>query len=197
MGWSRNELARRAKLAQPSLRSIEKGITKEVKYSTISKIASATGKDLSFFTGNIAMEGDVPQSVGVVPLISWVQAGNKNAVADPYPPGAAEEWEEVTVPASKLAFALRVRGDSMFKSEGVSFPDGTIIVVEPEMDARNGDFVVVRFENTDEATFKQLIVDGRMKILKPLNPAYPTMQVTEDCRLCGVVIESNLRRTFR
>jgi SOS-response transcriptional repressor LexA len=136
MGWSRNELARRAKLAQPSLRSIEKGITKEVKYSTISKIASATGKDLAFFTGNIAMEGDVPQTVGVVPIISWVQAGNKNAVADPYPPGAAEDWEEVTVPASKLAFALRVRGDSMFKPEGISFPDGTVIVVEPEMDAR-------------------------------------------------------------
>jgi SOS-response transcriptional repressor LexA len=55
----------------------------------------------------------------------------------------------------------------------------------------------VRFEDTDEATFKQLIVDGRLKLLKPLNPAYPTVQVTEDCRLCGVVIESNLRRKFR
>jgi SOS-response transcriptional repressor LexA len=69
--------------------------------------------------------------------------------------------------------------------------------VDPEIQAKNGDYVVVRFEHTDEATFKRLVVDGPMKLLKPLNPAYPTIQVTDDARLCGVVVESNMRKRYR
>lgn len=194
-GWSTTELARKAGLAQPSLRAIEKGETKEVKYSTISKIAAATGETVEFFTGNVVVEDGVP--LGVVPVISWVQAGIKKAVADPFQPGAAEDWEEVTVPVSKHAFALRVRGDSMVQPDGVGFPEGTIIIVDPELQAKHGDYVVVRFEHSDEATFKRLVVDGPLKLLKPLNPTYPTMPITEDARLAGVVVESNMRRKFR
>lgn len=194
-GWSTTQLAKKAGLAQPSLRAIEKGITKEVKYSTISRIAAATGKAVEFFTGNVVLEEDVLH--GVVPVISWVQAGTKNAVVDPFPPGAADDWEDVTVPVSKYTFALRVRGDSMVTPDGKGFPEDTIIIVDPEIQAKHGDYVVVRFEDTDEATFKRLVVDGPMKLLKPLNPAYPTIQVPADARLCGVVVESNMRRRFR
>lgn len=132
-----------------------------------------------------------------IPLISWVQAGNKNAAIDPFPPGAPEEWEEVTVQVSKDAFALRVRGDSMVAPDGSGFPEGSIIVVDPGLEARNGDYVVVRFNDTDEATFKRLVVDGPLRLLKALNPSYPTIQVTEDARLAGVVVEHRMIRRLR
>lgn len=138
---------------------------------------------------------DVPSSR--VPIVSWVQAGKKNPVADPHQPGAADDWEDVTVPASKATFALRVRGDSMVAADGTGFPEGTIIIVDPAVQAKSGHYVVVRFQDSDEATFKRLVVDGPMKVLKPLNAAYPVIPVTEDARLCGVVVESNMRRKFR
>lgn len=132
-----------------------------------------------------------------LPLISWVQAGHKKAVSDPFPPGAPEEWEEATVAVSKDAFALRVRGDSMVAPDGTGFPPESIIIVDPNVEARNGDYVVVRFQDSDEATFKRLVIDGPLRLLKPLNPSYPTIQVTEDARLAGVVVEHRLSRRFR
>lgn len=197
-GWKPAELARRASLSQPTVWALENGVTKEVKFSTIQKIAAATGKHVAFFTGG--KEDNVATDVNQyrrVPLISWVQAGRARPVSDPYHPAAPEEWEDVTVAVSAETFALRVRGDSMVAPDGSGFPEGAIIIVDPAMEARNGDFVVVRFQNSDEATFKRLVVDGPMKLLRPLNPTYPTIHITEDARLCGVVVEVNIRRRFR
>lgn len=192
------ELARQAKLSQPTVWALENGLTKEVKHSTIAKLAQAVGKSPGFLTGDKDQNtSDTVHYVARVPVISWVQAGKKNAVTDPFPPGAAEEWEDTTVTVSNGTFALRVRGDSMVAPDGTGFPDGSIIIIDPEAEARNGDYVVVRFDNTDEATFKRLLVDGPLKILKPLNPAYPSIPVTEDARLAGVVVEVNMRRRFR
>jgi SOS-response transcriptional repressor LexA len=66
------------------------------------------------------------------------------------------------------------------------FPDGSIIIVEPDITAQPGDYVIVR-QNGDEATFKQLVIDGSLYSLKPLNPRYPIMQLHADAVICGVV----------
>lgn len=194
---STSELARRAGLSQPTVWALENGHTTEVRLSTLAKIARATGMSWEYFTGDINTDGVVSPAQGTVPLISWVQAGKPRSVSDPYQPGSAEEWEDVMVPVSKTAFALRVRGDSMVAPDGSGFPEGTIIIVDPALTAKSGDYVVVRFQDSDEATFKRLIVDGPLKLLKALNPSYPAIPVTEDARLSGVVVESNMRRKFR
>lgn len=198
-GWSQAQLARAVGVSQPTISDLEAGITQEPKHSTIQKIASATGKTLAFFTGS--KDDNVTTAIvnrsARVPLISWVQAGQKNPVSDPYHPTAPEEWEDVTVAVSSDTFALRVRGDSMVAPDGSGFPEGAVIIVDPKIDARNGDYVVVRFQNSDEATFKRLVIDGPLKLLRPLNPTYPTINITDDARLCGVVVEVNVRRKFR
>ena len=124
-----------------------------------------------------------------LPLISWVQAGLFQQVEDPYQPGEADDWIPVTKKFSKRSFALRVRGDSMVdpSGQGPSFPPGSIICVEPEASVAHRDFVIVRLENSKEATFKQLIIDGSEVFLKPLNPRYPIMKIDSDAVVCGVV----------
>jgi SOS-response transcriptional repressor LexA len=168
-----------------------------VKHATLQKLASATGRHISYFTGEPDQNTLSNVNLRRVPLVSWVQAGKKNPVSDPHPPGAPEEWEEASVSVSEGTFALKVRGDSMVAPDGSGFPDGATIIVDPAIEARNGDFVVVRFNDADEATFKKLVVDGPLKILKPLNPTYPPIPVTEDARLAGVVVETYTRRRFR
>lgn len=85
----------------------------------------------------------------------------------------------------------------MVATDGSGFPEGCTIIVDPSVEARNGDFVVVRFNDADEATFKRLVVDGPRKFLKPLNPTYENIDVTEDARLAGVVVERRLITKFR
>ena len=51
-------------------------------------------------------------------------------------------------------------------------------------------YVVVRMEDSHEATFKQLIVEGDRQYLKALNPDWPKriIEVTANATLCGVVV---------
>lgn len=126
--------------------------------------------------------GESPLIRGYVPLISWVQAGDWQDVIDNLQPGEGE-LIETTYNAKRHTFALRVKGDSMEPR----FPEGSILIVEPEEVATHGKFVVVRQNGNGEATFKQLIFDGSKTYLKPLNPRYPILEMQPDAVICGVV----------
>ena len=128
-----------------------------------------------------------PEIVQYLPLISWVRAGEWTEIEDPYEPGTYEKLILVTRRYSNRAYALRLDGDSMQAPDGDSFPSGSIICVEPMQQAKNGSYVVIRLESSNEATFKQLIIDGDRQYLKPLNPRYPIMETTEPATICGVV----------
>ncbi len=135
-----------------------------------------------------------PDIKGRVPLISWVQAGDWAGVVDNFHPGDADEWIETTVPVRQHTYALRVKGDSMTNPSGSpSFPHGIIIIVEPEVEAVPGAYVVVRQNGDEECTFKQLVKDAGTLYLKPLNPAYPLLRMSDDAVICGVVREATMR----
>lgn len=123
-----------------------------------------------------------PDIAGTVPLISLIAAGNWSEAIDNLSPGEGERIE-VSVPVRTNTFALRVTGDSMEPD----FPSGIIIVVEPDLDPRPGDYVIAK--NGDDATFKQLVKDGPDLYLKPINPRYPIKPLGE-ARIIGVVREA-------
>lgn len=128
-----------------------------------------------------------PHLAGLVPLISWVQAGDWGQVVDNLAPGDAEAWLPCPRRASAATFALRVRGISMEPR----FQDGDIIFVDPDVPPAHGRNVVVRLDADGEATFKQLVVEGGAMFLRALNPDWPgpkLIRVDADATFCGVVI---------
>ena len=138
----------------------------------------ATGKGEKE-SSNISSAPDIK---GHVPVISWVQAGDWMEVIDHLSPGDGERVE-TTYKARPHTYALRVKGDSMEPR----FPEGAILIVEPDESPEPGKFVIVRQNGDTEATFKQLIKDGGQFYLKPLNPRYPIMEMRQDAVFCGVV----------
>lgn len=120
-----------------------------------------------------------------MPLISFTQAGHWAEVIDPYQPGVSDEWIKTTAKVSQRAYALRIRGDSMEPA----ITDGSIIIVDPSREPKNGQIVVVRQNHDTEATVKRLVLDGGNSYLKPDNPRYPIMQMAEDAVFCGVAVQ--------
>lgn len=121
-----------------------------------------------------------------VPLISGVQAGNYTVI-DNFKPKVGLEMVPVTVAIKRHTFALRVQGDSMVGDSLDSFPEGSLLIVEPDMEAVPGDYVIA-LNSYNETTFKQLIKDGGELYLKPLNVRYP-IKPLGDAEIIGVVRE--------
>lgn len=201
-GMTQKELEAASGVAQSVISKVEQG--RMVKPSGLPDLAKALKIDVFWLkTGDgeprPSGHGNVipVTSRGRVPLISWVAAGNLGEIEDMYAPGEAEEWIDTESQPSKNSFALRVTGDSMTSPYpgDVSFPDGSLIVVDPNRSATAGDFVVAKDVHTQQATFKKLAHDGGRWFLKPLNPTYPTVEIDDPgLRVIGRVIEAVTRR---
>jgi SOS-response transcriptional repressor LexA len=90
--------------------------------------------------------------------------------------------------AAAEPFALRVLGDSM----APEFQDGHIVIVDPAMAPASGAYVVADYDG--ETTFRQLVIEGARKFLKPLNASFPTVEIVAALRIRGVVVQRAGRR---
>jgi SOS-response transcriptional repressor LexA len=178
---SQRELAKRSGLSQQLISKLENGLVEST--TEVFRLAEVLRVDARWLATGKENVADGPAITGYVPLISWVAAGSWRDVFDPYPAGEGEALVPVTCRTGPNAYALRVQGDSM---EPV-FPNGSIIIVDPAAEPRQGSYVVVRLDEAEQATFKQLVIDGGARYLKPLNPRYPLMEIRESATVCGVV----------
>lgn len=173
---------------------IELGENSAPGFATIARLADYYGLSLDGI--NEAMKTSISNSVIAakarqcvqLPVISWVQAGTwREAI-----PILDENGPVIPSPfrCTNDAYVLEVSGDSMTATHGAmeSFPEGCLIVVEPNMEPRNKSYVVARVGGTNDATFKQLIYDGNNKYLKPINPQYPIIPIDQPIDICGVVL---------
>lgn len=126
------------------------------------------------------------QAIRLFPLISWVQAGDWTDLAEQRPSAEADEWLPCATRCGPRTFVLRVQGRSMEPR----FTEGELIFVDPDAEARNGSFVVVRLDDDQQATFKQLVVEGNRRFLRPLNERWPDpiIEINGHATVCGVVV---------
>ena len=123
--------------------------------------------------------------VTLCPLISWAQACDAVG-SKAFEHRDAEEILPCPVPCSQGTFILRVKGASMEPK----FYNGDLIFVDPGVAAESGKYVVVKLEDSDEATFKQLFIEGGRKYLKALNPDWPEriVELDDASVICGAVV---------
>ena len=180
---TQDDLAEKLDVATANVSRYESG-KQGIEVDKLPALAEALGVSVpEFFQIAAGEESNVCETTEVykVPLISWVQAGN---YADVFLSTLDNiELIETTYKPRKHTYALRVVGDSM----ETKFPEGCVIIVEPEEQPHNKSFVIVTVQDSNQATFKQLIDDESGKYLKPLNEKYPLMPFQPNTNFCGVV----------
>ncbi|WP_296263975.1 MULTISPECIES: LexA family protein [unclassified Pseudomonas] len=170
------------------------GIRREwLEYGVLPKARAATGEASSNSESTVDDSNvqQISERYGKVPLISWVQAGAWCEAFSNFEAYQADHWLSCPVPISEAGYALKVLGDSMTNpGPGRSYPAGCIIFVDPEVEANTGDRVVARVPRTNEVTFKVLVADAGRQFLKPINPQYPIIDITEETHICGKIVGS-------
>ncbi|WP_416402055.1 LexA family protein [Alicycliphilus denitrificans] len=138
-----------------------------------------------------------PAIRGPYPLISEVQAGMWTELCDNFAPGDAEDWLPSTKNLGECGYMLRVRGKSMeVPGARVSFAEGMVLHVKAPADPQPGDFVIVRRDGTDQATFKKYVVIDGYPYLEAINPDWPKelkyLPMQPGDTWCGVVVDASL-----
>ncbi|MCX8967394.1 LexA family transcriptional regulator [Erwinia psidii] len=127
------------------------------------------------------------------PLFTSVQAGAFSETGT-YTETDRKGWIATSRKASDKAFWLEVAGHSMTAPQGCkpSFPEGMLILVDPEEEVEPGDFCIAGMHNDSEVTFKRYVRDEGKNWLEPLNtnPRYQSIECNEYCRIIGKVVKA-------
>ncbi len=134
---------------------------------------------------------DERASQRLIPVIDYVQAGTWTESYGLTGFDGGTETLPVDAYIGIRAFALRVNGDSMMPE----IQQGDVVIVDPDMSPRPGDFVVAR-NGIGEATIKQYRPRGVNERgqewfeLVPLNNVYAPMRSDmQEIDIIGVVVE--------
>lgn len=203
----KKDIARECGVSPSAVTQWVTGDSKGLKPENLFALARATGvsaewladgaggmtTETSGFDANVEMALQPTRSF-MYPEISWVQAGSAREPVEMVnvslcPQHSSDVW------AGEDAFWLRVSGNSMTSNSGNSFPEGFLILVAPDIEARQGQFVVARMIDSNEATFKQLVRDAGELYLKPLNPSYPTKPVDDTWEIVGTVVDGKMPKS--
>jgi SOS-response transcriptional repressor LexA len=190
LGWTVQKLATLAGISGGFLSRLETG---KSYYSaeTITKLAGALGVSVDVLFANKSNVVDTAADWRRIPLPDYVQAGQWTGVN---PALGDEEMRETVMtdlehPPS--SFALRIRGSSMEPE----FKAGDVVVIDPTIQPRPGDFVVAT-DDGGEATFKQYrsagINEHSVDVFEliPLNPLYAPMRSDrQQIAIVGVMVE--------
>lgn len=215
-GMSQAELGKAIDKSQSAIAALESGRNKEstnivslAKVLDVDPLWLETGEGgapapkANPFEGGLFSRGranvePAPEIKPAIPIISWVAAGCFTTMPEQHYPSTEDKdsWVYTTRNHSPKSFGLKVRGESMSNPGSKhSFQEGEIVLVDPEMNAANGDFVIVRLDDEAEATFKKLIIEGNNYYLTALNPDWPEkiIQINGNATIIGVVFEKVVR----
>jgi SOS-response transcriptional repressor LexA len=120
-----------------------------------------------------------------IPVVSWVAAGKWAEAGKSFHQEDAVDWIESDI-KGEHNFALRVKDDSM----APEFSEENIIIVNPNLRATSGDYVIVT-TGDNEPALRQFKKFSKISVLHPLNPKYPDIVLKRDLnrRITGVILE--------
>ena len=161
-GLTQQQLAEKIGVTQQTIWYYENG-RREMKSGVLVELSNALECTVSDLLGLNEVKGVVQQVRSPshpMPVVGRIAAGTPREAI--YQTGETHEAPESLWEAHPGGFWLEVSGNSMNRL----FPEGTLVLVDPDEEVRNGDVGVV-FVNGDDATLKRVYFDGESVRLHP------------------------------
>lgn len=193
-GTTQSSLANKIGVKQQTVQSICSGKIKRSKY--IPEIASYLGVNHNWLINgkgdkSIASKPEerLSYKIQYVPVLKWDEAhkfkelqADSNLLKD-------NHFLPVIGKIHVNSFALQVKGDSMLAEDNFSIPDGTIIIVDPQLEPKHNSVIVVFNPDNQSLVVRKLSIEGNQKYLKTLNKSYPNpvTELLDNSKILGVV----------
>lgn len=161
-GLTQQELADKLGVSQQTIWYYENG-RRDMKSSVLITISNALGCTVSELLGIAPSDSVVaphPVDVVGVPIVGRIAAGMpREAISQS---DDCHDTPRSLIAGREKSFWLVVSGNSMNRL----FPEGSLVLVDPDMEVRDGDVGVV-FVNGDDATVKRVFYEGTRVRLHP------------------------------
>jgi SOS-response transcriptional repressor LexA len=165
-----------------------KGKTADPRMSTLKTIAAYFNVSLDelCFDKDFLESKEATSTGKSVPILSWADCLTASETKLNITPDNWSHW----VVVSDDTNADKAYGLTTKPSMKPCFPTGTILIVSEDITPIDGDFVIVKHKGADEATVKELSLDGLTKLLLPLNENSIPEALDSTTKVIGTVIES-------
>lgn len=186
-GVSEAEVARRVGIPAATLNKLKTGVISNPTMITLEKIARYFEITIEQLLGNVPMERQFSNHLYCIPFIESHRISEVSIPQLDYV--NHKEWKRVELSSetyNKDLFATRVVGDAMRPL----FDENTIVVVNSNSELQSRKYVLVRINQSNEIIIRKLLVDGKDRILQPLNTSFPSISLHSDDCILGVVIAS-------
>ncbi len=188
-GLNEAKLAKRTNIPQPTLHKILSGKTEDPRVSTLKLLAEFfnVSLDAIIYTPpheqfNLSSSGTKKQTKHI-PILSWQQCTDATNFLTTLTSNNWEHWETATVSTEQ---AIAIVSKACMEPY---FTKGTILLVDLTDKPIDGDLVIVHYADTDEATLRQLSLDGPIKRLKALN-SEQVDTLDDSIKIVGTVTQS-------
>ena len=187
-GISEADLARSLNVPYNTIRRLVSGFTIDPRISTLKLIANHFNVSLDELTGeddpSFSKENHSPY---LVPVLNWQDISDPN-FQDNFDASAWINWQPIalapTGELSKRAYALETR-----RSMQPRFPEGTMLIVDPDTDPIDGDLVLIRIKENDAVSLRELIIDPPDWQLLPIIENSPHLLYDERIyEIIGIVV---------
>jgi len=181
------ELARQTQISQPVLHRLATGTTYNPQIETLLPIAGFFGISIDQLIGNAPLSNTPTPAHDWdrIPLLTLNQITSWLAQD---PSLNLTKFVSTDIHVSKNSYAVQLNDSTMQPR----FAPGTLLIIDPEYSPENQDFVVAQIHHQKTATFKQFLIDGETRYLKPLNPDFPIIKMGADDCILGTMVQARI-----
>ena len=192
------QLAREIDVPQQTLQRIVAGLSPNPHRKTLEPLADFFSISVDQLTGKTPLPDVLSRisstsvnttSTQQVPLI---ECGDVACFLKNRELSLVKEYLVTDRQTSKDAFAMIMNDSSMEPY----LPQGAILILDPNSPPRDRGFVLVSIQDSQALVFRQLLIDGEHRYLKPMNSdlaAFPMRLLCEKDHILGILVEMRHR----